>query len=196
MKACDELKAPVEMLLNRNKPDLIIFDLINCWIPDVGTKLDVPTAFFNVHSTPTVADAGPPSEYKESTSNRRITPEDFARVPEWISFPSIVSYKFQVAIIMSKHINNPDVTGLSTGQRHAKGVEGCNFILARSCREFDGDYLNLLGDFFQKPVIPIGLLPPPAQRPVTGSSDSEIFFWLEKQQSKSVAFVGFEVNTK
>ncbi|KAI3889387.1 hypothetical protein MKX03_027029 [Papaver bracteatum] len=197
-KAYDELQQPVEMLLNRIKPDLIIYDLINCWIPEVGTKLDIPTAFFSVYSTPMLAYVGPPSEYKYSNRNRRRTPQDFAQVPEWISFPSTVSYQFHEAVIMSKHINNPDITGLSTGQRHAKAVGGCNFILARSCIEFDGDYLNLLGDFFQKPVIPIGLLPPPAQRLVTTtsngsakSSDSEIFFWLEKQQSKSVVFVGF-----
>ncbi|XP_026441116.1 UDP-glycosyltransferase 91C1-like [Papaver somniferum] len=171
-KAYDELQAPVELLLIRFKPDLIIYDLINCWIPDVGTKINIPTAFFSVYSTPMLAYAGPPSEDKESNSNHRRTPQDFVQVPGWISFASTVSYRLHEAIIMSKHINNPDITGLSTSQRHAKAVRGCNFILARSCIEFGGDYLNLLGDFYQKPVIPIGLLPPPAQSLATKASDN------------------------
>ncbi|KAI3933545.1 hypothetical protein MKX01_032650 [Papaver californicum] len=197
-KAYDELQVPVDMVLNQIKPDLIIFDLINCWIPDVGAKLDIPTAFFSVYSTPMLAFGGPPSGYKESTTDRRLVPEDFTQVPKWISFPSTVAYKFYEAVIMSKHINIPDISRLSTGERYAKGIESSNFILARSCVEFDGDYLNLLRDIFQKPVIPIGLLPPPAQLIATrtsdgsaNSSDSEILCWLEKQQPKSVVFVGF-----
>ncbi|RZC85043.1 hypothetical protein C5167_047828 [Papaver somniferum] len=202
-KVYDELQAPVETLLKRIEPDLTIYDLINCWIPDVGTKLDIPTAFFSVYSTPMLAYAGPPSVYKESNNNHRRTPQDFAQVPGWISFPSTASYRFHEAVIMSEHINNPDITGLSTGQRHAKAVGGCNFILARSCVEVDGDYLNLLGDIYQKPVIPIGLLPPPAQSLAmkasdnsAKSSDSEIFCWLNKQQPKSVVFVGFGSESK
>ncbi|MCL7045868.1 hypothetical protein MKW94_029949 [Papaver nudicaule] len=167
------------------KPDLIVFDLINCWIPDVGAKLNIPTAFFSVYSTTMLAYVGPPSEYKESTSNRRLTPQDFAQVPKWISFPSTVAYRFHEAVIMSKHLHIPDITGLSTGERHTKAIEGSDFILARSCVEFDGDYLNLLGDLFQKPVIPIGLLPPPAQcSPTrTTSNGSGNTFGLELSES-------------
>ncbi|KAI3933543.1 hypothetical protein MKX01_032648 [Papaver californicum] len=193
-KSYDKLQAPEEILLNKIKPDLIIFDLINCWIPDVGAKLDIPTAFFSVYSTPMLAFAGLPSDYKESTSGRRLTPEDFAQVPEWISFPSTLSYKFHEAVIMSKHLHNPDITGLSTGERYTKTTEGCKFVLARSCIEFDGDYLNLLRDVIQKPVIPIGLQPSPAQRnsSVTRTSDdttktfglqlSELpFLWIQRK---------------
>ncbi|KAI3975175.1 hypothetical protein MKX01_020576 [Papaver californicum] len=99
-KAYDELQAPVKTLLHKIKPDLIIFDLINCWIPDVGAKLGIPTAFFSVYSTPMLAFAGPPSGYKESTSIRRLTPEDFMQVSEWIPFPSTVSYLFHEAVII------------------------------------------------------------------------------------------------
>ncbi|MCL7043495.1 hypothetical protein MKW94_018260 [Papaver nudicaule] len=44
-KAYDELQAPVELLLNQIKPDLIIFDLINCWIPNVGAVIFVEQVF-------------------------------------------------------------------------------------------------------------------------------------------------------
>lgn len=38
-KAYDLLQAPVETLLNEMKPDLIIFDIINCWVPDIGARI-------------------------------------------------------------------------------------------------------------------------------------------------------------
>ncbi|XP_026441117.1 soyasaponin III rhamnosyltransferase-like [Papaver somniferum] len=72
--------------------------------------------------------------------------------------------------------------------------------LGMSVVELDGDYVNLLKDLYQKPVIPIGLLPPRLQG-ILGSSDSsgdsskhsnsEMFHWLDRQQPKTVVYVSF-----
>ncbi|RZC91155.1 hypothetical protein C5167_027220 [Papaver somniferum] len=195
--AYDLLQAPVETLLHEIKPDLIIFDLINCWIPDVGTKLHIPTAFFSVFATPLLAFVGPPSEYKESNTTR--TPEYLTSVPEWIPFPSSLAYRYHEAVGVNEILNTKDATGLSTVDRFVKVIEGCNFVLARSCIELDGDYLNLLKDLYQKPVFPMGLLPPPVQgssvKSNSGdsskSSNSEMFDWLDKQQPETVVYVAF-----
>ncbi|MCL7036861.1 hypothetical protein MKW94_003327 [Papaver nudicaule] len=195
--AYDLLEAPVEALLSQIEPDLIMFDVINCWIPDVGARLNIPTALFSGFPTTFLAFLGPPSEYNVSNSNR--TPEYLTEVPEWIPFPSSLAYRYHEAVRMNRGLNTKDASGLSAGDRLSKGIEGCNFILLKSCVELDGDYLNVLKDLYQKPVIPIGLLPPTAHgssiRSNSGdsseSSNSEMFHWLDNQQPKSVVYVSF-----
>ncbi|XP_026441114.1 UDP-glycosyltransferase 91C1-like [Papaver somniferum] len=195
--AYDLLQVPVETLLDQIKPDLIVFDIINCWVPDIGAKLGISTAYFSVFYAPFLAFVGPPSEYKEP--NKCRTPEDLTSVPEWIPFPSSVACRYHEAIGMNEVMNTKDATGLSTGDRHVKVVEGCDFILLKSITELDGDYVNLLKDIFQKPVLSIGLLPPPAPgssvRSNSGDSsknfNSEMFDWLDEQQPKTVVYVSF-----
>ena len=69
-------------------------------------------------------------------------------------------------------------------------------MAVRSCMEYEGEYLNLLGNLMGKPVIPVGLLPP--EKPAEGtkiqiSHGSWVgnFKWLNNQKPKSVVFVGF-----
>ncbi|KAI3896489.1 hypothetical protein MKX03_013589 [Papaver bracteatum] len=195
--AYDELQSPVEKLLNEMKPDLVIFDTINCWIPEIGAKLNIPTAFFSVFYAPLLAFVGPISEYKES--NKERTPEYLTSVPEWIPFPSTLACRYHAAIGFNAILNTKDLTGLSTADRLVKVVEGCNFVLLKSVVELDGDYVNLLNDLYQKPVIPIGLLPPRAQSSQDSSksgdssknSNSEMFHWLDRQEPRSVVYVSF-----
>ncbi|RZC85041.1 hypothetical protein C5167_047825 [Papaver somniferum] len=195
--AYDELQAPVEKFLNEMKPDLVIFDVINCWIPDVGAKLNIRTAFFSVFSAPLLAFVGPISEYKDSNSER--TPEYLTSVPEWIPFSSSLACRHHDAIGFNEVMNSKDATGLSTGDRLVRVVEGCTFVLLKSVVELDGDYVNLLKDLYQKPIIPIGLLPPRAHGSSASSKsgdsstniNSEMFHWLDRQQPRSVVYVSF-----
>ncbi|KAI3966173.1 hypothetical protein MKW92_003117 [Papaver armeniacum] len=193
--AFDLLQAPVETLLNQIKPDLIIFDIINYWISDIGAKLNIHTAFFSGFYAPFLAFVGPLSEYNESNSSS--TQEFLTSVPEWIPFPSSLACRYHEVVCMNEIWNTKDATGLSTGDRQAKGTQGCNFILLKSCLELDGDYVSLLKDLYQKPVLSIGLLPPPAlgSSAQSNSGDSsknpEMFHWLDKQQPKSVVYVAF-----
>lgn len=46
----------------------------------------------------------------------------------------------------------PDVSGSSTGQWWGRTLAECDLVAVRSCREFE--------EIYQKPVLPIGLLPP------------------------------------
>ncbi|MCL7043885.1 hypothetical protein MKW94_022737 [Papaver nudicaule] len=195
--AYDELQAPVEKFLSEIKPDLIIFDIINYWIPNIGANLDIHTAFFSVFYAPTLVFAGPMWQYIKS--NAKHTPEYFTSVHEWIPFPSTIACRRHEAVGFNEVLNAKDATGLSTGDRLVKVVEGCNFVLVKSVMEHDGDYVNLLKDLYQKPVVPIGFLPPPPQDSSTRSnssdsiknSNSEMFNWLDKQQPKSVVYVSF-----
>ncbi|KAJ6317369.1 hypothetical protein OIU76_012997 [Salix suchowensis] len=83
----------------------------------------------------------------------RIKPEDFTVVPEWIPFPSLVAQRPDRAAVMFHNMNSPDVSGKSTGHRFAATLEGCDFVAVRSCRKFEGTYVDLLQELYQKPVV-------------------------------------------
>ncbi|XP_026419546.1 UDP-glycosyltransferase 91C1-like [Papaver somniferum] len=137
---------------------------------------------------------GPTSGYRQANSSRRQ--EYLTKVPEWIPFSSRLAYRYHEAVRMNRGMNTKDATGLSAGERLAKGVEGCNFLVVKSCVELDGEYLNLLQDLYRKPVIPICLLPPPGNGSNSGdsgnSSDSAMFHWLDKQQPKTAVYLSFD----
>ncbi|GKV02335.1 hypothetical protein SLEP1_g14788 [Rubroshorea leprosula] len=40
-KACDGLQAPFENLMHVDLPDLILFDFVQCWIPETAAKFGV-----------------------------------------------------------------------------------------------------------------------------------------------------------
>ncbi|KAJ6420705.1 hypothetical protein OIU84_028125 [Salix udensis] len=79
----------------------------------------------------------------------RMKPEDFTVVPEWIPFPSLVAHRPDRAAVMFHNMNSPDASGKLTDHRFA----------VRSCRKFEGAYVDLLEELYQKPVSPVGLLP-------------------------------------
>ncbi|KAK9130033.1 hypothetical protein Sjap_010520 [Stephania japonica] len=191
-KAYDEMQGSFEKLVGQILPDLVVFDFISCWVPETAAKFGIPSAFLSAFSAATLAFIGPPAELR---SNSRVKEEDFQVVPEWIPFPSTVAYPSFQAKQICHNINIPDVTGKSSGERLAVTLEGCSFVLVRGCEEFDGEYIHLLHELYQKPVIPVGLLPPrPIDRTSTRTKEanwSDNFTWLDKHSPRSVLFVGF-----
>ncbi|KAI4367507.1 hypothetical protein MLD38_023238 [Melastoma candidum] len=89
---------------------------------------------------------------------------------------------------------------MSNGQRWDSTLEGCDFVAVRSCQEFEGQYLDLLREFYQKPVIPIGFLPPNVNEQLSQHSVNTNWLqaskWLDQQPIKSVVFVGFGTEYK
>ncbi|KAF5759089.1 putative soyasaponin III rhamnosyltransferase [Helianthus annuus] len=94
---------------------------------------------------------GPPDELR--WGRRRKTSEAFTVAPDWFTFHSLVAHRPDYAQV-------PDESGKSSGQRLSRIIEACEFVVIRSCKEFEGEYINLLQKLYKRPVLPIGLLPP------------------------------------
>nr|POF10953.1 udp-glycosyltransferase 91c1 [Quercus suber] len=106
----------------------------------------------------------------------------------------MVSQRPDQAAQMLRKLKFPDISGMSSGQSWAATLEGCDYVAVRSCMEFEGAFLGCHEELYQKPILPVGLLP----RSPVKNSDSHIdpnwcstFHWLDKQGPKSVVFVGF-----
>lgn len=65
-------------------------------------------------------------------------------------------------------------------------VQGCQVYFIRSCREIEGEWLDLLQELQQKPVVPTGLMPPVVQAREDKEDWSRIYQWLDKQENGSV----------
>ena len=115
--------------------------------------------------------------------------------PEWISFPSSVAFKGYEAKAVYSGFFTDNASGTTDAARYVEIINSCQAVAVRSCVEYEGEYLNLLGNLMGKPVIPVGLLPPEKAEgreiQITDGSWGENFKWLNEQKPKSVVFVGF-----
>lgn len=87
-----------------------------------------------------------------------------------------------------------NASGRSDAERVAKVQKGSRLCCVRSCMEYEGEFIDLFERISDKPMIPVGILPPEQDKEKRGTvkgSWSEIFKWLDQQDPKSVIFVGF-----
>ncbi|GAV65328.1 LOW QUALITY PROTEIN: LRR_1 domain-containing protein/NB-ARC domain-containing protein/TIR domain-containing protein, partial [Cephalotus follicularis] len=121
-KACDGLREPIEKLMQEDLPDWILFDFVQCWIPEIAAKLGVPCAFFSAYSAAALAFIGPPQELK--SFKKRNKPEDFTMAPDWFPFPSLVAHRLDQAAIMFQNVRFPDISGKPVNYSYLR-VFGC-----------------------------------------------------------------------
>jgi len=191
--AYDSLRVPIRHFVEHQSPDYILHDFIPYWIVDIGREFDVPCVFFSVYSAAAISFFGPPESMTEDGQKRWWpSPESMTVKPDWVPFPSAVAFRLSEAEIFYPGAINVNASGVSDIERLRVSVEGCTAVAYRSCREYEGEYLQLLEKLYRKPVIPIGLLPPESP-PESKSKDGwgKIFKWLDMQKPRSVVFVSF-----
>ncbi|XP_026401416.1 putative UDP-rhamnose:rhamnosyltransferase 1 [Papaver somniferum] len=195
-KAYDSLEGPVSIFLETSRPDWIIYDFAPHWLPPIASRLDIPCCFFSIFNASVNCFFGPPSRHTESdkddsVSRNRKMLEDFTATPSWIPFPTNLAFRMHEIrkVFGSIQIN---VSGVSDGRRFACTIQGCEVVAIRSCMEFESEHLGLLEKLFEKPIIPVGLLPP---SPDVNDEDDKheewmkMREWLDKQEKKSVVYI-------
>ncbi|MCL7041859.1 hypothetical protein MKW94_025111 [Papaver nudicaule] len=183
-KAYDGLQVPLSNFLESSKPDWIIHDFISYWVPSMAAKHGIPSVFLSLFNASFNAFVGPPSISESSRSN----PEQLCLPPEWIPFPSNLAFrKHEIASLSNNLAAN--VSGATDVFRFAKAVEDCSFVAIRSSMELEPEMFNLLEQkLFEKPVVPIGFLPPPRQDKQEYDW-ARISDWLDKHKQGSVTYV-------
>ncbi|KAL4180189.1 hypothetical protein AMTRI_Chr13g123990 [Amborella trichopoda] len=198
--AYDKLHEPIENFVSEESPDWLIHDLFAPWAPCLAAKFGIPSCFCSVFTASTLVFFGPPDGLVGA--HQRLTPESYAKAPEWVHFPSIVALRMHEAARVSQLGNKVEASGMSSHQRFAMTIEGCDFVAVRSCYEFEGKYLELLRELYGKPVLPFGLVPsPPVEKRGAGEGGngneySRIFSWLDEKAKGSIVFVGFGTETR
>ncbi|XP_022756434.1 UDP-glycosyltransferase 91C1-like [Durio zibethinus] len=182
-KAYDKLEVPLTEFLKTSHVNWIIHDFTPHWLPGVATPLGINLAFFSIFNASFLAFLGPPSAL---LGDLRKRPEDFTVVPKWIDYP------FNIAFKLYEMLNHQEcMEDVSDFQRGGLVIQGCQFVTIRSCSQFEPDQIQLLSKLYQKPVVPLGLLPPslPSKEDKRDEKWEAIKKWLDSKGVKSVFYV-------
>ncbi|KAK9162089.1 hypothetical protein Syun_002991 [Stephania yunnanensis] len=195
--AFDTLATPFAQFLEISKPDLIIFDFVQHWLPNIASKLNLPCIFFNIFNASTTAFAGPPSLAIDVVDPRNEPPH-FTVKPNWIPFESNMAYRLhEIRRVFNSYQLNSDVP--SDIFRYTSAVRGCDFMAIRTCNEFEGEFVKVCEEILkEKPVVLTGLLPP---RHVVDMDQQNklplsIKQWLDLREPRSVVYVAFGSEVK
>ncbi|XP_030967584.1 putative UDP-rhamnose:rhamnosyltransferase 1 [Quercus lobata] len=193
--AYDRLQYPISQFIAEQLPDWIIIDFSGHWAVEIAQNYNIGLVYFSVFSAATAIFFGHPPDYYfvgEHQKKAWPSPESMTKPPKWVSFPSSVAYRGYEAIGLHAGVYAENASGISDAARFTAVLRACKALAIRSCREFEGEYLSLHEKLMGKPVIPVGLLPR-ERHGVIGNDSSwkMIFEWLDKQEPKSVLFVGF-----
>jgi hypothetical protein len=199
-KAYDLLQQPITQLLQDLKPDWVFYDFAPYWVGSIGKQLGIKTVFFSIVTAAFLAFLGPATVLMGDDD--RTKPEDFTVPPKWVPFDTEVAYKYHEIKTIFESIEG-DVSGVSDLYRFGKGLQDCDIVAARSCSEFEPEWLRVLNDIYKKPVFPIGQLPTTAYEiegdsteSTTYSSWASIQNWLDKQSKGSIVYVAFGSEAK
>ncbi|KAF5174878.1 Udp-glycosyltransferase 91c1 [Thalictrum thalictroides] len=193
MEALDSLQDPLTSFLEESRPDWIFCDFAPYWLPPIAAKLNIPYIYFNIFNASMLCFYGSVLEMMSGDLRSRLTPEDYMVPPKWVPFPSNLALRSHEAASFGKN-SEPKSKSLSNLYRMGAVIQGSEFMAVRSCTEFEGEWLRLLEEeVCLKPVIPVGLLPPPP--PTAHDSNDEnwvpIKNWLDKQAEGSVVYIAF-----
>ena len=190
--AYDGLQQPLAHFLESSKPDWIVYDFSPYWLPPIASNLGISKAQFSIFCTATFCFIMKNTlALMKPEENPRTKPEDFTSPPDWIPFPTKLAYKLYEAKKIIQHMDVNE-SGVSDNYRLGSIIEGCDVYVSRSCMEIEKDYVNLFQELLQKPVLPVGLLPPD---PVAGEEGDGSWLvindWLTKKEKGSVVYVAF-----
>ncbi|XP_043707114.1 putative UDP-rhamnose:rhamnosyltransferase 1 [Telopea speciosissima] len=193
-KAFDGLEGSFGCFLeNSSAPDLIIHDFSHHWLQPLAAKRGVPCAYFSVYLASTLAFFGSPWSHEDT----RTDPEHFTVPPNWIPSPSNLAFRLYEILKIFESFSSGNDSCVSDTHRSNSVVLGSNFVIVRSCEEFEGDILGILREkLYQIPVIPIGLFPPSEEEDTWERSKddlewAEITKWLDKHREGTVVYVAF-----
>ncbi|THG08448.1 hypothetical protein TEA_023511 [Camellia sinensis var. sinensis] len=155
--AYDQLQQPMTQILADLAPDWVIYDFAPYWLGPIATKLGISSVFFSVTIAISGCFLGPVQVLKGlSGEDDRNTPEDFTVRPKWIPFKSNIAYRlFEIKRIF-EDVATANDENVPVSYRFGAGIEACDVLAVRSSYELEPEWLKLLQEIHQKPIIPVG----------------------------------------
>ncbi|KAM0055079.1 putative soyasaponin III rhamnosyltransferase [Helianthus debilis subsp. tardiflorus] len=193
--ACDCLRKPMVDFLNNTSLDWIICDFATYWLGPIAAEHGVRTAYFSIYPALFLGFFGSPETAMHGDADR-ATLEEFIKLPKWVSFESEVRPSlFQLTRVRNKL--TVGVQNVKDSYRLGATIRDCDAVIVRSILDFEPDWLNLLKELYQKPVIPVGLLPTTVNHDDNDNASwLETKQWLDKHEKGSVVYIAFGTETK
>lgn len=197
-KAFDGLQQNVLKFLQetKNPPiDWIVYDYTAYWIANISQETGVPCTFLSLFSGAVLAYQGSPQALL-GKEHPRTTVEDYTVKPRWVPFDTTIAFKAHEIRRILEPAKTTDDTGVNEFYRFAMAIEGCEFVAVRSFHEFEPNWLELIESLFNKPIVPIGILPPIVEENCKYKEYGSMFKWLDDQELGSVVYVAFGTEAK
>ena len=195
--AYDDLQESVAEVLKTSNPDWVFYDFAASWLPQICRSLHIPCAYFSPCPAWSICFFDTPKkQLGDAADASRTNPEDYYGPPKWISFPTKIGLRpHEVKKLME------DVTVNETGASPVfdlnRANSGCDMFVIRSSRDLEPEWLDYLAEFYKKPVVPVGLLPPQISDEEDNSPDwLQIKGWLDTQRGSSVVYIAFGSEVK
>jgi hypothetical protein len=166
--ALDLTQPQVKTLLSELKPDFVVFDFAQGWIPELAEELGIKSIYFRVLSAIFTASASVPARLPGCESSDQSTK----------AFPTHLKYNFA------------SINGTPSGyQRSIIGLKNSSAILLKSCNELEKPYIDYIrSQYSNKPILLAG---PVVPEPRSGTLDSKWSNWLDRFPKKSVIYCAF-----
>ena len=193
-KAHDGLQQPLSQFLETSAPDWIIHDFAPHWLPPIATRLGISLAFFSIFNASTWCFFKPTTGSRTSDDHdpsTRMKPEDLTVPPKWVPFPTKIAFRFFEAKKLLDMLED-NASGVSDWFRLETVLSGTKAFAIKTSMEVEGEWMKLLGELYDIPVIPVGLLLPSTQESGDNNKDSTrgtIGEWLDKQEKGSVVYI-------
>ncbi|KAK4585086.1 hypothetical protein RGQ29_022669 [Quercus rubra] len=183
--AHDGLQQPLSQLLENSLPDWIIHNFAPHWFPPIASKLGISMAFFSIFNASSFCFFGPTKPSITKVQEPRSEPEHMGLLQWRVSFPSKIVFRllFEAKKIFENYEEN--AFGVLDWFRVATVMSGTQAFTVKTCMEVEDEWVNILGELHNVPVIPVGLLPPSAQERNEDSTWDTIVEWLNKQEKES-----------
>ncbi|KAG0449219.1 hypothetical protein HPP92_027458 [Vanilla planifolia] len=166
------------------KPDWIIYDIIaTTWVPKLASQHGLRCAYFSLFNAAALSFFGKYAGYESS--------EELTVLPEWIPFASTVVFTpFEARQIFQILPNKSKKSDSDKSWRD-------KFMAIRTCREFEPEWLDLLGKIHEGfLILPVGFLSPSFHGDVESEAWGRIAAWLDRKEPGSVLFAAFGSEVK
>ncbi|KAJ7961086.1 UDP-glycosyltransferase [Quillaja saponaria] len=177
----DSLKEPLTQFLQTHSPDWILYDFSAGWLAAIVEDLGISHGYFSIIPCWNIG-------FNGRQMNGFQKPD--------ISLPSAVSLKkYEVKKIMDLVKSFPKILDESATKSIASHST-CEVIFIRNCPEIEADWFDYTSKIFDKPVVPVGVVPPSVH--ITNKEKDEHFNkwleikeWLDQQDRGSVIYIAF-----
>ncbi|XP_055817124.1 UDP-glucosyltransferase 29-like [Solanum dulcamara] len=171
LKKAFEFASPnFSKILKTLNPDLVIYDFNQPWAAKSASSMNIPAVQFLTFSAAVLAN---------------LALLMFDKPGEKFPFPEIYLREYEMLQIKKSMEESKDVkTLVNEALRQSRDI-----ILVKTCRDFEGKYMDYLSKLVLKKIVPVGLL---VQDTIDQDDHEKIIMqWLDKKKKNSTIFASF-----
>ncbi|XP_031475467.1 anthocyanidin-3-O-glucoside rhamnosyltransferase-like [Nymphaea colorata] len=181
-QALDATRPQIATILGKLAPQVVVFDSIQGWVPEVAESLGIKSVYFCVFTAITAASTilfGLTPHQRPSLSRLRLPPR-----PLLSSYLSMKPYEVR-GMLSNTNGSGPAPSNFS---RLVSCMARCDAIALKSVYEMEASVIKYLSTRCRKPVLPTGVLLPKAP---AGDIEPKLTQWLNKFPKGTVVFCSF-----